>query len=82
MYASSLIFLLARCKNNVALPTDIASTFAAPWLDCFLINMFVGVTALSVPPPDTVNSPPAVPIIKVLVDVINLIALTWLDAIV
>ena len=44
--------------------------------------MFVGVIALSVPPPDTVNSPPAVPIIKVLVAVINLIAFTWFDAIV
>ena len=50
-------------------------------VDCFLINMFVGVIALSVPPPDTVNSP-AVPIIKVLVAVINLIAFTWFDAIV
>jgi len=33
--------------------------------------MFVGVTALLSPPPDTTNSPPAVPIIKVLAEVKN-----------
>jgi hypothetical protein len=46
--------------------------------------MFVGViaTPLDVEPPVTANSPPAVPIIKVLVAVKNLIAFTWLEAIV
>ena len=44
--------------------------------------MLVGVIASLSPPPDTANSPPAVPITKVLVDAKNLIAFTWLDAIV
>ena len=66
----------------MALPAAIASKFAAPWFDCFLINIFVGVIATSVPHPDTVNSPPAVPTIKVLVAVINLMAFTWFDAMV
>ena len=56
--------------------------FAQPLLDCFLINMFVGVTGSSVPPPDTENSPPTVPTINVRVADKNLIAFTWLEAIV
>jgi len=47
-----------------------------------LIKIFVGVIASPVPPPLTANSPPAVPIINVLVAVKNLTALTWLEAIV
>jgi len=73
---------LARCKNKVTFPTGIASIFAQPWLDCFLIRMFVGVTGSSVPPPDTENSPPTVPTISVRVADKNLIALTWLEAMV
>jgi len=42
----------------------------------------LGVIATSVPPPLTANSPPAVPIIKVLVAVMKRIAFTWFDAIV
>ena len=44
--------------------------------------MFVGVIAASVPSAETVNSPPVVPIIKVLCALINLIAFTWFYAIV
>ena len=44
--------------------------------------MFVGVTGSSVPPPVTENSPPTVPTINDRVAEINLIALTWLEAIV
>jgi len=44
--------------------------------------MFVGVTGSSVPPPDTENSPPTVPTISVRVADKNLIALTWLEAMV
>jgi hypothetical protein len=73
---------LARCKNKVTLPTNTACVSATPLFDCFLIKIFVGVIESSVPPPDATNSPPVVPIIKLLEEDKKLIALTWLDAIV
>ena len=76
MFGTQTVLVIAILGFMMGRPDflDIALVYA-------LIN-FVGVIALSVPPPDTVKSPPAGPIIKVLVAVINLIALTWLDAIV
>jgi hypothetical protein len=66
LYANSLNFLFAFCKKITALPTGKASTSAVPNELCFLIVKFVGVTAASVPSAVTVNSPPVVPIINVL----------------
>src|SRR6056300_280723 len=82
LYASSLIFLLALCKNIVVLPIDKASTPAEPYEDCFLIFKLVGVIGSSAAPDVTVNSPPVVITIKVLVALIEVIAFTWLEAIV